>query len=185
MILRPMQLADVPAVMAIERASFSMTWPTSAYTYEIRKAHYSHLAVLGSEASPNTPLGRLLLALRRPLVLAYGGMWVIRDEAHISTLATHPKQRRKGYARLVMLALLVRAARIQASHAVLEVRVSNTGARLLYERMGFQHAHIKEAYYSDNQEDAHFMVCSLDDPTPFIAEYRTMLADFGVQDAFN
>jgi RimJ/RimL family protein N-acetyltransferase len=42
--------------------------------------------------------------------------------------------------------------------AVLEVRVSNTRARRLYEEFGFRLQGTLHQYYKDNNEDAHVMI---------------------------
>jgi hypothetical protein len=44
-----------------------------------------------------------------------------------------------------------------AREATLEVRLSNLGARRLYEKYGFRPVGIRPRYYSDNQEDALIM----------------------------
>jgi ribosomal-protein-alanine N-acetyltransferase len=141
LLIRPMEVADLPAVQLIERVSFATPWPTQAYRQELetnRLAHYL-VALMGDE------------------VVAYGGIWLMVDEAHITTFAVHPGFRRRKIAERLLLALLDLARERMAREATLEVRLSNLPARRLYERYGFRPVGIRPRYYSDNNEDALIM----------------------------
>jgi ribosomal-protein-alanine N-acetyltransferase len=136
-----MTLGDLPAVHAIERASFSVPWPDDAYRNELltnRLASYV-VARAGDE------------------VVGFGGLWVMVDEAHITTFAVDPRWRRRGIGEWLLHALLDRAVARQAREATLEVRLSNMPARRLYEKYGFRPVGIRPRYYSDNGEDALIM----------------------------
>jgi ribosomal-protein-alanine N-acetyltransferase len=139
--LRPMTVADLPAVQLIERASFSTPWPPQAYRQELetnRLAHYL-VATLGAE------------------IVAYGGVWLMVDEAHITTFAVHPRFRRRRIGERLLLALMDLSVDRHAREATLEVRLSNLAARRLYEKYGFRPVGIRPRYYSDNGEDALIM----------------------------
>jgi ribosomal-protein-alanine N-acetyltransferase len=136
-----MTLDDIPAVHRIERASFPVPWPDYAFRQEIetnRLAHYLVVRV-GSK------------------IVAYGGMWMMVDEAHITTFAVLPEWRRQGIGARLMLAMLQLATELQARVATLEVKISNDPARQLYSRFGFRPVGIRPRYYSDNGEDALIM----------------------------
>jgi len=49
--IEPMTLADIPAVVAIEHASYSMTWPAKAYDYELQDNDLAHYFVLRTSLS--------------------------------------------------------------------------------------------------------------------------------------
>ena len=139
--VEPMTLGDLPAVHAIERASFSVPWPDEAYRNELltnRLASYV-VARAGDE------------------VVGFGGLWVMVDEAHITTFAVDTRWRRRGIGEWLLQALLDRAVARQAREATLEVRLSNMPARRLYEKYGFRPVGIRPRYYSDNGEDALIM----------------------------
>ena len=139
--IRPMAVDDLPAVQEIERTSFTTPWPANAYRQELeanRLAQYM-VAVLG---------GR---------IVAYGGIWLMVDEAHITTFAVHPRFRRRRIGEQLLVALLDLALARHAREATLEVRLSNLSARRLYEKYGFRPVGIRPRYYSDNQEDALIM----------------------------
>jgi ribosomal-protein-alanine N-acetyltransferase len=161
-IIEPMRWEDVPQVMAIERESFPLPWPERAYRYELSQNKNSHYFVLRPRQAP-APRGcweRLKQLGRRParpLILAYGGFWMIAGEAHISTLAVIPSQRRSGLGELVLWAMLKQAALMGAFEATLEVRVSNHAAQNLYLKYGFEKVGQRRRYYQDNGEDAWIM----------------------------
>jgi ribosomal-protein-alanine N-acetyltransferase len=139
--LRAMQVADIPRVMAIERDVFPSPWPAHAYRYELTQNALSHCYVLE----------------RADELVGYGCMWLVVDEAHISTLAVAPSQRGRGLGELLLLALLGEAIALDAVTATLEVRVSNQTAQALYAKYGFEVVGWRKRYYVDNQEDALIM----------------------------
>jgi len=139
--IRPMAIADLPAVQLIERASFTTPWPAYAYRQELetnRLAQYL-VAAIGDE------------------IVAYGGLWLMVDEAHITTFAVHPRYRRRRIGERLLLSLLDLSLDRHAREATLEVRLSNLAARRLYEKYGFRPVGIRPRYYSDNGEDALIM----------------------------
>lgn len=139
--IRPMTIADLPAIHQIERVSFTTPWPPQAYRQELetnRLAQYL-VASLGDE------------------IVAYGGVWLMVDEAHVTTFAVHPRFRRRRIGERLLLALLDLSLDRHAHEATLEVRLSNLAARRLYEKYGFRPVGIRPRYYTDNQEDALIM----------------------------
>ncbi len=137
----PMTVADLPAVQAIEKASFTTPWPTQAYRSEI-------------EANR---LASYLVVRRNGEVIAYGGVWLMVDEAHITTFAVDPPMRRRRIGERLLLALLDVAVGRGANEATLEVRLSNLAARRLYEKYGFRPVGLRPRYYTDDNEDALIM----------------------------
>ena len=147
--LGPMRAADLEAVQRIERASFATPWPAYAYRQELetnRLAHYI-VARVGDD------------------VVGFAGMWMMVDQAHVTTFAVDPGWRRQGIGARMVLALLGMAVTLGARQATLEVRLSNLPARRLYERFGFRPVGVRPHYYTDNGEDALIMTTSdLDEP---------------------
>ena len=136
-----MTLEDIPAVHAIERASFSVPWPDEAYGNELRTNRLASYVVarIGDE------------------VVGFAGLWVMVDEAHVTTFAVDPRWRRRRVGERLLLALLDLSQARRAREATLEVRLSNLPARKLYEKFGFRPVGIRPRYYSDNGEDALIM----------------------------
>jgi ribosomal-protein-alanine N-acetyltransferase len=132
---------DIPAVHAIESASFPTPWPPYAFRQELetnRMAHY--LVVRAGER-----------------VIAYAGIWLMVDEAHMTTFAVLPAYRRRGIAGLLLSELMVLSADLGAVVVTLEVRLSNAAARRLYQEFGYKPVGVRPRYYSDNGEDALIM----------------------------
>ena len=136
-----MVLDDIPAVLEIERASFTTPWPPEAFHQELR----------------HNRLARYTVARQGGAVVGYAGVWLMVDEAHITTFAVHPDWRRQGVGRRLLLALLVVAEELGAATMTLEVRVSNLAAQALYAAHGFAVAGRRERYYTDDGEDAYIM----------------------------
>jgi len=155
-----MTLDDIEQVMEIERTVFPAPWSARAYRYEITKNEHSTVLVVRGGRTPAGPLVRLKRLLGRrasgPL-LGYAGFWLLIDEAHIFTIAVHPRWQGRGLGELLLVSLLERGMRLGAGSATLEVRVSNSSARGLYEKYGFEIISRRKGYYTDNHEDAYIM----------------------------
>ncbi len=142
--LRGMRLDDIPRVMEIERVCFATPWHESAYITEIsnRSAYY-------------------VVACWDEKIVGYAGMWVIMDEAHITTIGVEPQSRRHKVGEQLLIALLDEAMLRGAKRATLEVRQSNEAAQNLYRKYDFAPAALRRGYYSDNHENA--LVMWIDD----------------------
>jgi len=136
-----MRLEDLDAVHLIELASFSAPWPPNAYRSELE----------------TNRLANYLVARIDERIVAYGGMWLMVDEAHITTFAVHPAWRRQRIGERLLVAFLDLAIGRHAREATLEVRLSNIAARRLYEKYGFRPVGLRPRYYSDDGEDALIM----------------------------
>ena len=75
-----MEMADIPAVLDIERRSFTTPWPPEAFHQELT----------------HNRLARYTVARQGGAVVGYAGVWLMVDEAHITTFAVHPDWRRQG-----------------------------------------------------------------------------------------
>jgi ribosomal-protein-alanine N-acetyltransferase len=79
---------------------------------------------------------------------------VILDEAHIVSLGLAPQWRGKGGGTYLLKEFL-RSVQLEGVRSVtLDVRVSNSAAQSLYQRLGFEVVGLRRHYYSDNGEDA-------------------------------
>ena len=79
------------------------------------------------------------------------------DAWHVMNVAVEPAYRRRGIATALLDRLFELTADDSRRGYTLEVRVSNTHAIALYERLGFQGRGIRRGYYTDNREDALIM----------------------------
>ena len=136
--IAPMAGADVREVMRIEQQSFTTTWPANAFYQELndnRLAHY-YVGRIGDN------------------IVAYGGIWVILEDSHITTIAVEPRHRGHRYGEVMLIKLLDEAIARGASWMTLEVRESNDVAQALYRKYGFTTVSTRRGYYSDNNENA-------------------------------
>ena len=136
---------DIPDIMVIERASFSLPWTPTIYRYELKENAFARYLGIRSRHE----------AL--PRLVAYGGLWLYLPEAHVSTIAVHPLLRGLHLGAWMLAVLLVEAVQEGAHEATLEVRVSNRVAQRLYRSFGFRVVGRRPRYYSDNKEDAYVM----------------------------
>lgn len=177
-----MRLEHIPAVSSIEKLSFPQPWPQNAYRREITENRMAHYVVARRLSPPDQPpssstqlpqapstdllgrLGRLLRPQEPPRspqlqeelrsIVGYAGIWVMTDEAHITTIASHPDVRGMGVGEFLLVALIHRGTEIGARWMTLEVRASNSVAQNLYRKYTFKEMGVRRRYYSDNGEDA-------------------------------
>jgi ribosomal-protein-alanine N-acetyltransferase len=183
MYVRLMQYRDTAQVSQIDHEAFPTEWPPTNFTRELdnRLAHY--IVVSDDKASspgavadptPSRETGGLLGKLKGLLglgdagqhpspavdeepILGYAGMWIMADEAHITSIATRGQNRRQGIGEALLAAIIELATRHKARIVTLEVRVSNITAQNLYLKYGFQKTGLRKGYYLDNREDAIIM----------------------------
>jgi ribosomal-protein-alanine N-acetyltransferase len=139
--LRRLESGDLDEVEVIERESYPTPWSRSMFDAELRKP--SSLA-LGAFTEDDALVGYAFVS-------RYVDAW------HVMNVAVAHAFRRRGIA----VALLERLFEVTATDPrrgyTLEVRVSNTGAIALYERLGFEARGVRRGYYTDNREDALIM----------------------------
>lgn len=149
--LRPMQLDDLPAIMAVETLAFQGdAWPESVYRKEILNPASSYWVLEQAPGAPSPPSSR-------PLFLGYAGFWIIDEEAHLMTIAIAPPWQGRGLGEWFLLGLFDVMEEQGARACTLEVRVGNLRAQALYRRLGFAVEGRRRRYYSDNGEDALIM----------------------------
>ncbi|NOZ30042.1 MAG: ribosomal protein S18-alanine N-acetyltransferase [Chloroflexi bacterium] len=163
-VVTSLRLDDLDHLMEIERVSFPLPWPESAYRYELARNPYGYYLAL-------RPVLALLRDARLPPLLGYGGFWLLHDEAHICTIAVHPDYRGRGLGEWLLLHLLDLAKKVGADVATLEVRAGNETAQRLYQRTGFRQVGIRPRYYRDSGEDALIMTT----PSLSLAEMQALL----------
>lgn len=147
-IIQPMSVRDIPAIEELEKRCFSAPWSGEVYRHELTSNRYGSYWVMRSVSKSGE---------ETPPILAYGGYWLMGQEAHIVTLATHPDCQRQGLGRRLLQSMIDRAVEAGAREITLEVRASNYAAQALYRSMGFVVVGVRKHYYHDNGEDALLM----------------------------
>ena len=129
----PMTTKDLEVVAHIEENAFEQPWSPHSFRTELIKNDLAHYMVARLEGK----------------VVGYGGIWVIFNEAHLTTLAVDEPYRRCGVGAALLKALMTRSAELGARRISLEVRPSNHAARSLYKKFGFKARGIRKGYYTD------------------------------------
>ena len=141
--LRRARSADLDAIMAIERATFTTdAWPERAMRAELEGPHTYYLVVV-DDARPD-------------VVVAYAGLLAPAGsgQGDIQTIAVDAAARGRGLGRALMHALIDEARRRRASELFLEVRADNPVARALYDSLGFAEIGVRRGYYQPDGVDA-------------------------------
>ena len=139
-----MTVEDVPAAYAIDMSSFTLPWPERSLRFEVT----------------DNPAARCWAAELDGRLVGMLVLWLIVDEAHIATIATHSDFRRQGIAKRLLVEALKSAYAEGARSALLEVRAGNQAAQEMYRKFGFEVVGRRERYYKDNYEDAILMTLS-------------------------
>ncbi len=137
-VIRTLTTDDVPAAAKLEALVYSQPWSEAMFREEISQPYRTYLAaeVDGTLAG-------------------YGGVMVVGDEAHITTVVVDPDRRGHRLGTRLMLGLVDAALESDARSLTLEVRVSNQAAQALYRRFGMAPVGVRKQYYRD--EDALIM----------------------------
>jgi ribosomal-protein-alanine N-acetyltransferase len=139
--IRGMRIEDVPAAHELDKLSFTLPWPERSLRFEVT----------------DNPSARCWVAELDDRLIGMLVLWMIVDEAHIATLATHPDFRRQGIAEQLLITALEKTHAEGAQSVLLEVRAGNKNAQALYRKFGFEEVSRRERYYKDNNEDAVLM----------------------------
>jgi len=140
-LIRKMTLDDIPVVVELDQISFSLPWPERPFRFEIA----------------DNPVARCWVAEVDGRVVGMVVGWLLVDEIHIATIATHPDFRRQGIGRKLLSHTLRHALEEGAQSSFLEVRASNLGAQEMYRQFGYEPSGRRKRYYKDNDEDAILM----------------------------
>ena len=133
----PLRENHIAGILAIESQVNSAPWTERSFRNELDHKQ-----------------GIFRVGLIEGEVTAYGGLWLVIDEAHITTIAVSPARHRMGIGTRLMCNLLEEAKSQGMMCVTLEVRVGNKAAIQMYERIGFIVSAKRKGYYPDNKEDA-------------------------------
>ncbi len=139
--LRRIEPRDLDAVDEIERASYPTPWSRAMFLAELRKPSSLGLGAYSAEGE----------------LIGYAFVSRYVDAWHVMNVAVAIDYRRRGIATTLLERLFEVTATDPRSGYTLEVRVSNTQAIRLYERLGFEARGVRSGYYTDNREDALIM----------------------------
>ena len=139
-IIQRMRDEDVERVAELDKMCFPTPWTISAYYTEV-----------------HNPSAYYIVAREDGLIVGFAGMWVIMDEAHITTLGVDPELRGRKIGERMLVHILDEAIHRGARRATLEVRRHNLAAQNMYNKYAFQVVAIRKGYYANDNEDAFVM----------------------------
>ena len=96
--IRPMAPEDLPVVAALEQAIYPEPWSEGVFAHELGQPHRTYLTVVEGES-----------------IIGYGGMMVVFEDAHITTMSVAATHRGSGVAKRLMLRLVEEALSSEAS----------------------------------------------------------------------
>jgi ribosomal-protein-alanine N-acetyltransferase len=136
--IAPAVLADIPAVLSIERVAFTDPWSAQSFRDALREpAVYFACARGDGEA-----------------VVGYVVAWFAGGEGEVTNLAVDRARRRSGVGGSLLDAALEEGTRRNTLAVFLEARDSNVSARRLYHSRGFEEVGRRPGYYRRPNEDA-------------------------------
>ena len=136
-----MNEAHVVSVAAIEKECFGVdAWSEKSVASEL-----------------TNQLSLWLVAVDGDRVAGYVGSQTVCDETDMMNVAVTADYRRQGLGEKLVLALVEELKAINSKCLTLEVRDSNTPARTLYEKLGFQQIGLRKNYYRNPKEDAYIL----------------------------
>ena len=143
--LRPLSVADLDAVMAIEQRAYGFPWTKGIFRDCLRVGYCCWCYE------------------NEGCIEGYGVMSVAAGESHILNLTVRPESQRRGVGRKLMTHFLQLARRHNADVVMLEVRPTNQAAIALYQQCGFNEIGVRRNYYpaENGREDALLLALSL------------------------
>ena len=135
--IREMKREDVPAIAELEKLCFSDPWSESSIASEL-----------------DNRLSYWLVAEDNGKIAGYVGSQSVLDAADMMNLAVSPDYRQQGVGQALVKELVCHLQENRVIALLLEVRVSNTPAISLYEKLGFVQVGRRPKYYHNPREDA-------------------------------
>jgi ribosomal-protein-alanine N-acetyltransferase len=151
--IRPATLADIPAIVTLERQCVSAAhWTDNQYRnlFEAEATRGSARCVTLAIEKKSTP------ASMPDFATSLLGFLIARNvdrEWELENIAVSSTARRQGIATMLMEELFRLAREARGESIFLEVRESNQLARALYEKLGFSQSGRRRGYYRSPHED--------------------------------
>ena len=128
-VIRPMREIDLVEVLAIENASYDFPWTEGIFRDCLSNQYVCNLYV------------------KQKIILAYTVSQYIVDECHLLNLCVRQTARGKGLGEKMVQYLMNQARQNDIGSIFLEVRMSNTAAINLYEKLSFNEIGLRRDYY--------------------------------------
>jgi ribosomal-protein-alanine N-acetyltransferase len=159
-VIGPMRRRHLRGVLRIEQQVYPRPWSMGLFM--------SELAYKESRVYLTARIGST--------VVGYGGLMLVVDDGHITTLAVDPGWHRHKVATRLLLALARAGIHQGAKNLTLEVRAGNDAAQALYRAFGFAPAGVRKGYYVETNEDAIVMWANDVDTPEYAARLDALAA---------
>jgi ribosomal-protein-alanine N-acetyltransferase len=131
---------DIPAILSIaEQNPTSAQWPEAEYIQALENIAARRVILVAQTAGE---------------VVGFVVGRIVDREWELENIAVAVGRQKKGIGQVLMHVLIDVAKHSEVDFIFLEVRESNSHARVLYERCGFKQSGSRPAYYSNPQENA-------------------------------
>lgn len=144
MIIRPIEEKDLKDIIEIEEDNFIDCWTLKQYDYDLNANEFAFLFAVIHEDE----------------LIGYVDFWITFDQATINKIAIKKEYQKRGIGLILLEDTLSRIQSAEVNTITLEVRVSNSKAISLYQKVGFKTCVVKKNYYDDG-EDAYYMIKEL------------------------
>jgi ribosomal-protein-alanine N-acetyltransferase len=129
---------NVSGVAELEKQNFSDGWSEASLREELDNPYALYLVALDDS----------------DVVIGAAGLIQSMDEADIMNVSIAKDARRQGIASKLLTALLDEGKKRGINAFTLEVRETNTSARALYEKFGFENAGTRKDFYTNPADNA-------------------------------
>lgn len=205
-VVRPMQAVDIAQVTEIDREAFPTQWPPPSFEKDLSKKIVRYLVAFkdgsgsyrqtkAGEPKANGNLQGLLSKIKRlfnkehssnqgmvtqptQIILGYASVWLMVDEAHLTSIAVRETHRRHGIGELLLIFIIDLSIQLNAQVVTLEVRVSNLAAQTLYEKYSFAKVGLRRGYYSEDGEDAVIMTTEVITSASYQATFQELKREY-------
>ncbi len=135
--LRDMRDADMQRVVEVERRSYSVPWSETTFLGLLRRRD-----------------AEIVVATIAGDIIGHAVYWHVLDQGELGNVAVIETMRGRGIGAQLVAEIVKRATARGIRELFLEVRPSNTSARQLYEKFGFEQVGRRRNYYQEPIEDA-------------------------------
>lgn len=139
--LREMTKSDLDTIAVMEKELFKEPWTKEDFQREFDENEFANYWVAEIDGE----------------IAGYFGLWILFDQAQITTIGTSKKYQRQHVASAMMQQIEKMCIDNECEFLSLEVRISNLPAQNLYKKFGLDIVSVRKNYYSDH-EDAYLMV---------------------------
>jgi ribosomal-protein-alanine N-acetyltransferase len=134
----------IERILEIENLSFPSPWSRRAFLDEIKN-----------------PVSHLWVVVENKVLSGNMCFWMFDREIQVINFAVHPQKRNRGLGQYLLTKMIEEGISKGVPNMWLEVRRSNSPAKHLYEKFGFEAVGCRPRYYNETNEDGVIMALTL------------------------